>query len=73
MIWPVLYESVDPNCKPRFLWSVVDAIIGVLDHRQTGILMLKTDARTLPGSWYRMPLNAKVCSFYFFSTFFLAE
>ncbi|GAU24310.1 hypothetical protein TSUD_48990 [Trifolium subterraneum] len=50
MIWPVLYESADPNCKTRFPWSVVDAIINVLDRTQTGIVALKTDAGTLPGS-----------------------
>ncbi|MCI81199.1 hypothetical protein A2U01_0102471, partial [Trifolium medium] len=32
----------------RFPLSVVDAIIKVLDHRQTGIVTLKTDAGTLP-------------------------
>ncbi|PNX92968.1 hypothetical protein L195_g011413 [Trifolium pratense] len=61
MIWPVLYESADPNHKTRFPWSVVYAIINVLDHRQTGIVTPKTDAGTLPG---RIPFNAKGFLYY---------
>ncbi|WJX21260.1 Ribose-5-phosphate isomerase B (Phosphoriboisomerase B) (LACB) (RPIB) [Trifolium repens] len=43
----------------RFPWSVVDAIINMHDPMQTGIVMLKTDAGTLPVVWCRMPFNAK--------------
>jgi hypothetical protein len=70
MIWPVLYEFAALNCKTRFPWSVVDAIINMHDPMQTGIVMLKTDAGTLPVVWCRMPFNAKVCSFIFSPNFF---